>query len=365
MIRIAAACSPGEVRVAAADGDTLLDYAVWRPGRPDGVGDVWRGRVLAHVASLAGAFVGLDETEGFLPDSEGAKGLAEGAAITVRITRAAQGGKGPRLSAQVEQQPGPPGLASRGPSAVQRLAALYPGAPVLVDDPALAASLRPALGPRLDVAASVHRGLEDEIEALALPEAMLPGGARATFHPTPALHAIDVDGAAATADRRPKALAQHAANQAAVPELARQIRLRNLSGAILIDLAGMSLKRRATLGPAFIEALAQDPLRPRFLGFSGLGLAEIMRPRVHPPMHELLAGPHAAALAALRVAMQEGAATPHIALVLRAAPDVIAALAADPVALPDLARRTGRAMIPVPDPALPACGWTLERLPRA
>ena len=43
--RILAWCSPGEVRVAALDGDALLDAAIWRPGAPDGVGDLHRGRV--------------------------------------------------------------------------------------------------------------------------------------------------------------------------------------------------------------------------------------------------------------------------------------------------------------------------------
>ena len=77
-------------------------------------------------------------------------------------------------------------------------------------------------------------------------------------------------------------------NRALLPALARQIRLRNLSGAILVDLAGLPARRRAALGPALAEALADDPARPRLLGFTALGLAEIVRPRVHPPLHELL-----------------------------------------------------------------------------
>ncbi len=77
--------------------------------------------------------------------------------------------------------------------------------------------------------------------------------------------------------------------------------------------------------------LEDDPLRPRFLGFTALGLAEIVRPRVHPPLHELLAGPHAAGLSALRHAMREDASRPDRAPALRAAPAVVAALQADPV----------------------------------
>jgi len=374
VIRILAACSPGEVRVAVVAGDLLQDYAIWRPGRPDGVGDLYCARVLAHVPALAGAFMALPEADGFLPDSEGGAGVVEGAPLLVRVTRAAQGGKGPRLTARLTarlngrmpQQPGTPGLLARGPGAVERLAAQYPEATVVADDPAVVAALRPRLGDRLSMGqARPHEALAEQIEALSRTEALLPGGARASFHPTPALVAIDVDAGATTADRRAKAAAQLHANLALVPELARQIRLRNLSGAIVVDLAGMSLRRRAAIGPAFAAALAGDPLKPRFLGFSALGLAEIMRPRVHPPLHEMLAGPHAAGLAALRQIMRESARAPHAAFTLRAAPDVALALEHDPIALPALAGRTGRPLIPVVDPALPSGAWHTERADRA
>jgi hypothetical protein len=101
-------------------------------------------------------------------------------------------------------------------------------------------------------------------------------------------------------------------------------------------------------------------LRPRFLGFTALGLAEILRPRIHPPLHELLAGPHAAGLAALRRAAAEIAARPERALLLCAAPDVVTALRADPVALVDLARRAGRPLMLCDDRALASLGWRLE-----
>jgi Ribonuclease G/E len=361
VIGILAASSPGEVRVAAIANGVLQDYSVWRPGRPDGVGDVYRARVIAHVPGLAGAFVGLPDAEGFLPDSEGGAGAVEGALLTVRVTRASQGGKGPRLTAKLPQSPGEPGLLARGPSPIEEYASRYPDAHVAVDDPALAAQLRPAFGARIaTVSVAFDDGLADEIAALSQQELLLPGGMRASVQPTPALVAIDLDMGAATEGRLPKPAAQLAANLGAVPELARQIRLRNLCGAILIDLAGMSSKRRALLGPALTGALSADPLRPRFLGFTALGLAEIVRPRVHPPLHELLSGPHAAGLAALRAIARESAAAPHAHWGLSAAPDVVDALERDSVALPDLARRTGRPLIPVPDPNLAAGSWRIE-----
>ena len=153
--------------------------------------------------------------------------------------------------------------------------------------------------------------LDEQLEALAQPSVDLPHGARLHIHPTPALVAIDVDAGGATEGRLGKAASQLAVNRTVLPALARQIRLRNLSGAVLVDFAGLAARRRSSLTPDLKAALADDPLRPRLLGFTTLGFAEIVRTRVHPPLHELLAGPHAAGLAALRaIAMQVGVA-PH------------------------------------------------------
>lgn len=361
-VEIRASASPGEVRVAVVDGDSLRDYAIWRPGSPDGVGDIHSGRVLRHVPAMAGAFVQLDGVEGFLPDSEGGRGLTEGTRLVVRVTRSPQGGKGPRLSARVEDPPQPGerlGLLRRGLDPVRRLALRYPDAPVLVDDAGLAATLKSALDGRVRVVPEVFDdALLGTLEELAGAEVDLPGGARASIHPTPALVAIDVDAAAALA----RSGGHERLNRAVIPALAAQIRLRNLSGAIVVDLAGMPIRRRAALGPVFEQALTADSMQPRFLGFSALGLAEILRPRLHPPLHELLAGPHAAGLAGLRAVAAQITTRPGWAPVMAASADVVADLQADPVALDDLRRRAGRPVTLRSQPGWPACSWRVEGL---
>lgn len=359
LVTIHAAWSPGEIRVAAVVERRLVDYALWRPGSPDGVGDVHRGRVIAIVPAMAGAFVALaGEAEGFLPDSEGANGLTEGMMLTVRMTRAALGGKGPRL--RVEKavgDNGPLGLRARGPDPLRELSARYADAPVIVDDPALAASLRPDLGERVTrVADAFDDAIEAEVEGLSEPQVELASGARLSIYPTPALVAIDVDAGGAL----PKARGHLALNRTVVPELARQIRLRALSGAILVDLAGMKVKQRASLGPALSVALAGDPLRPRFLGFTALGLAEIVRPRVRAPLYEVLAGPLAAGLHALRLVARATRAEPGRRLMLRAAPAVVSALETDAVGLAELARVTGQRLNMRADPSLIGDVWAIE-----
>jgi Ribonuclease G/E len=249
----------------------------------------------------------------------------------VRVTRAAQGG------------------------------AAYPDAPVLLDDPALAATLRHVLGSRIRIMPEVFDdALIAEIEALGETVTDLPGGARMSVWPTPALTAIDVDAAGAIAEGGGRQQRHEGINRAVLPALVRQIRLRNLSGAIVVDLAGLPIRRRAALGGALAEALADDPLRPRFLGFTGLGLAEILRTRVHPPLHEVLRGPHAAGLAGLRAVAANLGTDPRRMPALRASASVVNALHADTVALADLARRAGRALILRSDPNLREDEWCME-----
>jgi hypothetical protein len=340
----------------------LLDYAIDRPGAPDGIGDLHAGRVSAVVPAMAGVFVALEGAEGFLPDSEGGGGLTEGAMVTVRVTRSAQGGKGPRLTARGTGAPceAPVRLLCRGPGPLLRLAAACPDAPVLFDDAFVLARHRSTFGDRARlVGLAFDDALEAEIDALAEPAVALPSGMRASIVPTPALTAIDVDGAGATAGRDGKSASQLAANRAAIPALARQIRLRNLGGAILLDFAGMPARKRATLGPLLDACLRKDPAKPRLLGFTALGLAEILRPRTAPPLHELLAGPLAAGLAALRHAARPHAG-PAPRLALRAAPSVVAALRGDPAALTDLERRLTHPIILTSDPSLPPYRWTIE-----
>jgi Ribonuclease G/E len=346
------------VRVAVLRNGDFLDYAIWRPGAPDGVGDLHRGRVTARVPAMAGSFVAVAGAEGFLPDSEVGTGLHEGDVVAVRVTRAAQSGKGPRLTARLGAGEVPP---ARGAGALIELASRHCAARVLIDDAGLAVRLRPLLGDRLEVAATVFDdSIEERIEALSRPDVELPNGVRLHIQPTPALVAIDVDAGAAVASRQDKLAAHLSTNLAMLPRLAREIRLRDLSGAILVDFAGMPSRRRASLAPALHAALAHDPLRPRLLGFTALGLAEIVRPRVHPPLHELLAGPHAAGLAALRRIAAEAMMAPYRLAVLRASPPIVEALRSDSEALPDLTRRAGRALILRSDPSLPTEAWMIE-----
>lgn len=272
------------VRIALLQGDALREFYLWNLGAPDGVGDVYTGRVEAVMPALAGRFMALGgEMSGFLPDSAGGQTLSVGDYASLRVTRAGQGGKGPRLALAEGAPGGKLGLQCRGPGPLLELAARLPAQPIVLDDHALMAQLRPALDGRMDYAAEAFdRVLEDEVAALAEPVATLPHGAKLHITPAPAATLLDVDAAAASA--RPAL----ALNIAVIPQICRQIILRNLSGGILIDFAGLKPAARAKLAQPLRTALKNDPLGPDFMGFSHLGFAELTRRRIRPPLHELL-----------------------------------------------------------------------------
>ena len=332
--RILISRSPGERRVAWLLDGVLTEAWVERPARPDGVGDVLAARVSAVAPAMAGAFLALpDGQTGFLPESEAsasrrplAEVVQEGRLLVVRVTRGAQGGKGPRVS--VKRAPAiaatAPGLIERGPDAALRLRTSHPDSRIETDDAAEAARLGATLVPR-----AFDDAMEAEFETLAGPVVALPGGGRIIFQTTHALTAIDVDaGSHAGADRA----AIQALNTAAIAEAARQIRLRACAGAILLDVAGLAARDRATLEPTLRLALAPDRLA-ECLGTGPLGLFELRRARIHPPLAEVLAGPLTQGLALLRQAAREAAHAPHRRLALHAPAAVLDALRAMPEAL--------------------------------
>ncbi|MBE7618110.1 ribonuclease [Komagataeibacter sp. FXV2] len=364
LIRVAS--GPGELRVALTDGERLLDYALWRPDLPDGVGDLYRGRVSAHVAALGGTFIDLtDGQTGFLPDSEGCGAMTQGTALMVRVSRSAQGGKGVRLSLRGIAEPrtdGPPALLSRGPGPVERMAAQWPDAPIVIDDPAVGARLPQALHARIErQPMAFDADTEMMAESLSDPTVALPGGMSATITPTPALVAIDMDGGHTSMDRRPKQTAQFAANRAALPDLLHQLRLRNLSGAIVVDAAGLAVRKRRALAEPIEQALSTDPLRPRFLGISALGLAEIVRPRIHPPLHELLDSVTGRLLRSLRQQMRScrGQQVPT-PVTLHAGCDIVRLMRTFPAWAEDFTRLTGCPLRIVIAPDLPPAGWRYD-----
>lgn len=114
-------------------------------------------------------------------------------------------------------------------------------------------------------------GVAEQIATALSREVPLDGGGRLLIEPTAALTAIDVDGGAERALD---------VNLEAAAEIARQLRLRNLGGIIVVDFIGMAQRRdRQRVVDALRRAVAQDPFPVQVHDTSPLGLVEIGRPR--------------------------------------------------------------------------------------
>ena len=77
----------------------------------------------------------------------------------------------------------------------------------------------------------------------------------------------------------------------AAVEIARQIRLRNLSGMILVDFIDLKKKEdQETLLSYMNQLLCQDPVGAEALDLTRLNLMEIIRRRIYKPFYEQMGG---------------------------------------------------------------------------
>lgn len=126
-----------------------------------------------------------------------------------------------------------------------------------------------------------HRDIIPQIEGLFLPYAVMPGGATIIIQETAALTAVDVNRGG---DER----SHLEINIDCAVEIARQLVLRNLGGAVLIDFLKLSGKAEQQKVIDALEAwfLANDPCTVQVHGFTGLGLLELARQRRTAPLLE-------------------------------------------------------------------------------
>jgi len=125
-------------------------------------------------------------------------------------------------------------------------------------------------------------GIEKEVEALYQPKIDLPNGATIVIDQTEALVAIDVN----SGKYKPGADLEETAyrtNLDAIPEIVRQLRLRDLGGLIIIDFIDMNQeKHRRGVEKRLIESLRGDRARIKVGRISPFGMLEITRQRVGP-----------------------------------------------------------------------------------
>lgn len=116
----------------------------------------------------------------------------------------------------------------------------------------------------------------------------LKNGGYLIIQPTEALTVIDVNSGKYTAKKK-RSDAALAVNMEAAKEAARQIRLRNLSGIIIVDFINLeSEEEQKMLLREFRHCLEQDPIQTTLVDVTPLQLVEVTRKKVRKPLHEMI-----------------------------------------------------------------------------
>ena len=116
----------------------------------------------------------------------------------------------------------------------------------------------------------------------------LKNGAYLVIQPTEALTVVDVNSGKYSAKTKKKSAETYLKiNLEAAKETARQIRLRNISGIILIDFINMDdLDMMQELLKQFRRFLGEDPIQTSVVDVTALQLVEVTRKKVRRPLHE-------------------------------------------------------------------------------
>ncbi len=163
-------------------------------------------------------------------------------------------------------------------------------------------------------------GVEDQLSAMYSPEVQLKSGGYLVINPTEALVSIDINSGRSTREHGIEATAVKT-NMEAAAEIARQLRLRDMAGLVVIDFIDMDRSGNVRkVERAMREALKNDRARIQVGRISSFGLMEMSRQRLRTGVLEastkvcphcegtgLVRTASSAALSALRLLEEEAA----------------------------------------------------------
>ena len=128
--------------------------------------------------------------------------------------------------------------------------------------------------------------IEQQLDAMHNPEVQLRSGGYIVINPTEALVAIDVNSGRSTKERNIEETAAKT-NIEAAEEVARQLRLRDLAGLIVIDFIDMEDSRNIRkVEKRLKDAMKADRARLQIGRISNFGLLELSRQRLRPSLQE-------------------------------------------------------------------------------
>jgi len=133
--------------------------------------------------------------------------------------------------------------------------------------------------------------VESQIDSMHHPEVTLKSGGYIVINSTEALVAVDVNSGKSTRERNIEETA-YKTNLEAADEVARQLRLRDLAGLIVIDFIDMENNRNQNkVERALKDAMRKDRARIQIGRISPFGLLEMSRQRLRPSLQEIHSEP--------------------------------------------------------------------------
>jgi len=128
--------------------------------------------------------------------------------------------------------------------------------------------------------------IEPQCEEIHEREIRLRSGGSIVFDPTEALTSIDVNSSRATGGKHIDDTAL-ATNLEAAEEIARQLRIRDIGGLVVIDFIDMANRKHGQqVEESLRDATRSDKARIQFAKISRFGLLEMSRQRLHPSVRE-------------------------------------------------------------------------------
>ncbi|GBR20716.1 ribonuclease E [Acetobacter orientalis NRIC 0481] len=221
-----------------------------------------------------------------------------------------------------------------------------------------------------------HYHVEGHLDAMFSPVVSLRSGGYLVINQTEALVAIDVNSGKSTNQRNIEETAFRT-NQEAADEVARQLRLRDLAGLIVIDFIDMESRRHNVMIERRLkEALRHDRARIQMGGISHFGLLEMSRQRLRPSVAEAVFAPcphcqgtgmvrgiESSALHVLRSVEEEGARRRASAITVHVAPEIAFYILNNKRTwLAEIEKRHYMEVLFAPDSSLPAPEVRIERL---
>lgn len=132
------------------------------------------------------------------------------------------------------------------------------------------------------------KSLETQIDRAISKHVWLRSGASLVIESTEALTSIDVNTSKTEIHKKHEETFLQI-NMEAAREICRQIRLRNLSGIIIVDFINLSDKKSIDkLMSELRKAACEDPVQLNVIDMTPLGLVELTRKRTYRPFHEQL-----------------------------------------------------------------------------